>query len=290
MGIFRRLLGTGFNQEPFQIEVTLSSVLEFTLPLGDSPLTGRSPNFYVDWGDGNEDIITDSAGANRIHTYASAGTYIISIIGYMPSFRVDNNLAIRSLITELIQWGDVGLEAISFYGCNNLTSVPAGYTGLGAVRNFNSAFRNTGLTSIPSDLFQYSNLATQFIDTFSFTRITQVPSGLFDNNTLVTTFNSCFNACSLLTIVPNDLFDNCTIVENFASTFRNCRALTNIPSFDNNTDVLVFSNIFNMSSTSNALSGAAPELWNRVPEPAGFDAFRNCTGLSNYASIPTIWK
>lgn len=290
MGIFRRLLGTGFNQEPFQIEVTLSSVLEFRMPVEDSPLNGASPNFYIDWGDGNENIITDSTSGDLIHTYASAGTYIISVIGYMPAFRVNNDLAIRNLITDLIQWGDVGLESISFYGCANLTGVPSGYTGLGAVRSFNNAFRNTGLTSIPSTLFQFSDLAVSFLDTFSFTRITSVPSGLFDNNTLVTTFNSCFNACTLLTSVPNDLFDNCPLVENFGSTFRNCRALTNIPSFDNNLDVLVFSSIFNMSSTSNALSGNAPELWNRVPEPAGFDAFRNCTGLSNYASIPTIWK
>ena len=290
MGIFRRLLGTGFNQEPFQVEITLSSVLDFSLPIFTSPLTGVDPNFYVDWGDGNEDIITSAADPNKTHTYSSAGTYIISIIGYMPSWRVDNNSAIRSLITDLIQWGDVGLEAISFYGCNNLTGVPAGYTGLGAVRSFNNAFRNTGLTSIPSTLFEFSNLADSFVDTFSFTRITQVPSGLFDNNTLTTSFNSTFNACTLLTIVPNDLFDNCPNVINFSSTFRNCRALTNIPSFDNNLNVTIFSNIFNMSSTTNALVGTAPELWNRIPEPAGFDAFRNCVNLTNFASIPTIWK
>lgn len=288
--IARRLIGTGFNQVPFQIEITLTSVLEFTLPIADSPLNGRSPSFSVSWGDGSDNIITDSTSGDRIHTYASAGTYIISISGFMPSFRVDNNPAIRSLITDLIAWGDVGLEAISFYGCNNLSSVPGGYTGLGAVRNFNNAFRGTGITSIPSDLFFYSDLVTQFVDTFSFSRITTIPSGLFDNNPLVTTFNSTFNACTLLTSVPNDLFDNCPNVVNFASTFRNNLALTNITNFSNNTIVSVFSNIYNMSSTSNALVGTAPELWNRVPAPAGFDAFRNCVNLTNFASIPTIWK
>jgi hypothetical protein len=45
-----------------------------------------------------------------------------------------------------------------------------------------------------------------------------------------------------------------------------------------------------MSSTSNALTGTAPELWNRTPLPSGTDAFRNCLNLSNYASIPSIWK
>jgi hypothetical protein len=79
-------------------------------------------------------------------------------------------------------------------------------------------------------------------------------------------------------------------VVNFASTFRNNLALTNITNFSNNTIVSVFSNIYNMSSTSNALVGTAPELWNRVPEPAGFDASRNCVNLTNFATIPTIWK
>jgi hypothetical protein len=50
--------------------------------------------------------------------------------------------------------------------------------------------------------------------------------------------------------------------------------------------VTTFSQVYNMSSTSNALVGTAPELWNRVPTPAGTDAFRNCTGLTNFASIP----
>jgi hypothetical protein len=45
-----------------------------------------------------------------------------------------------------------------------------------------------------------------------------------------------------------------------------------------------------MSSTSNALTGTAPEIWNRVPTPAGTDAFNNCTGLSNFASIPLNFK
>jgi hypothetical protein len=45
-----------------------------------------------------------------------------------------------------------------------------------------------------------------------------------------------------------------------------------------------------MSSTTNALTGTAPELWNRVPAPAGTDAFNNCFGLTNYASIPVNFK
>jgi hypothetical protein len=45
-----------------------------------------------------------------------------------------------------------------------------------------------------------------------------------------------------------------------------------------------------MSSTVNSLSGTAPEIWNRIPIPAGTNAFNNCTGLTNFASIPSTFK
>jgi hypothetical protein len=92
--------------------------------------------------------------------------------------------------------------------------------------------------------------------------------------------------------VPNELFRYNTQAINFSSTFRNNRALTNIPTFQYNTLVTSFANIFNMSSTTNGSSswGIVEELWNRVPEPLGIDAFRNCTGITNYASIPVIWR
>jgi hypothetical protein len=54
--------------------------------------------------------------------------------------------------------------------------------------------------------------------------------------------------------------------------------------------VTVFNNVYNMNSTSNAMTGTAPTLWSRVPEPSGFRAFYNCVNLTNYASIPANWK
>jgi hypothetical protein len=38
------------------------------------------------------------------------------------------------------------------------------------------------------------------------------------------------------------------------------------------------------------MSGTAPSLWTRVPQPYGVGAFKNCTGLSNFASIPSNFK
>jgi hypothetical protein len=299
MGIARRLVETETAQVyPFVFKIATSSAnTQFTVPLVD--YAGLTPALTINWGDGTSSpSITSSTSSDRIHTYASAGPYTITISGFMPGFSVNNNASIRTLITEIVQWGIVGLRTINFYGCNNLTSIPGstslsgvgGYTGLSEVLSFVYFMRSTGITSIPADLFDYSPNATTFTDTFSSTPITTVPAGLFDAVTNANTFSSCFFNCTSLTSVPTDLFDLNVNVVNFSSTFRNCRALGTVLQFTNNLNVSTFANVYNMSSTTNALAGTAPTLWTRSPTPSGTAAFRNCTGLTNYASIPANFK
>jgi hypothetical protein len=299
MSIARKLIPTGEETFPFKFQITTTTAnTVFTCPLAD--YGALTPNLNIDWGDGSSSgLITSSSSTSRIHTYVSAGTYTVSISGFMPGFTVNNSSAIRNLITAIIQWGAVGVRAINFYGCVNITSIPSsaslsavgGYDGLNEMVSYASFMRGTRITSIPSDIFAYSPLATTFTDTFSsVTTISTVPSGLFDSNVAATTFASCFFGCSALTSVPSTLFDLNINVVNFSGTFRNCRSLTNVLQFTYNTNVTIFNNVYNMSSTANALTGNAPDLWNRTPTPSGTDAFNNCTGLSNYASIPLNWK
>jgi hypothetical protein len=301
MGIFRRLVESDSSAVfpfVFKITTTVANTV-FTTPLVD--YAGLTPSLFINWGDGsaNSPLITASSSTNRIHTFVSTGTYTITISGFMPGFRVNNNSGIRNLITELVQWGVVGLRTIDFYGCQNLTAIPSsaslsgvgGYTGLAEVINFSSLFQGTRISSIPSDLFEYSPNATTFSNTFSsIITLTTVPNGLFDSVPNATTFASCFFGCSALTSVPSTLFDQNTTAVNFSGTFYNCRALTNVLQFTYNTNVTIFNNLYYMSSTSNALTGTAPTLWLRTPTPSGTRAFFNCTGLANYASIPSNFK
>lgn len=299
MSIARKLIPTGEEAFPFKFQVTTTSAnTVFTCPISDA--SGLTPNLNIDWGDGtNSGLITSSSSVARIHTYVSPGTYTVTISGFMPGFTVNNTTAIRNLITAIVQWGNVGVRSINFYGCVNLTSIPGsaslsgvgGYTGLLEVRSFANFMRGTRITNIPSDIFAYSPYATTFSDTFSsVTTITTVPSGLFDYNTQATTFSSCFFACTALTSVPSTLFDQNVLATSFSGTFRNCLSLTNVLQFTYNTAVTIYNNVYFMSTTANALTGTAPELWNRVPTPSGTAAFRNCTGLSNFASIPLNFK
>jgi hypothetical protein len=320
MGIFRRLIPTA-AQEPFIIEVTVSASDTFTLPLVS--YGPNAPNFTVDWGDGSDiDTITSVTDSKRIHTYSSGGTYEIVMQGFIPGWNVNNNSAIRSMITDIIDFGRTGMGRMSFFGCNNLTSIPLsdtmianggtdedgdgfrdgngiGYAGLSSVRDFSGFMRATGLTSIPSGLFEFTGLATNFSDLFSFTALRNetgppavqaVPDGLFDDCTSATSFASAFNGCVQLQSVPSDLFNQNTNVLTFSGTFRNCVSLTNVLQFTNNSIVTVFDRVYDMYTTSNSLTGTAPEIWNRSPQPSGTDAFRNCTGLTNFASIPTAFK
>ena len=301
MSIARKLIPSDSAEVfPFVFKiVTTTANTVFTVPLVDFGLL--TPNLTINWGDGsaNSALITSSSSPDRIHTYVSAGGYTITISGFMPGFSVNNNISTRTLITELMQWGIVGLRTINFYGCQNLISIPGsgtlgavgGYTGLSEVVNFNSFFQATRLANIPADIFDYSPNATTFSNSFaSILTLTGVPTGLFDNVPLATTFASCFFACTALTSVPSTLFDLNVNATNFSGTFRNCRALTNVLQFTNNTSALIFNNCYNMSSTSNALTGTAPELWNRTPTPSGTDCFNNCINLTNFATIPANFK
>jgi hypothetical protein len=301
MSIARKLIPSdSATVFPFVFRITTTTAnTVFTTPLSDS--SGLTPQLTIDWGDStpNSGLITSSTSVNRIHTYVNPGTYTITISGFMPGFTVNNNSGIRNLITELVQWGIVGLRSINFFGCVNLTSIPGsddldlvgGYTGLNEVTSFANFMRGSRITAIPADIFDFSTNATTFTDSFSsITTLTTVPTGLFDNVTRATTFASCFFGCISLTSVPSTLFDTNTNVINFSGTFRNCRSLTNVLQFTFNTNVTIFNNLYNMSSTANALTGTAPELWNRIPTPSGTDAFNNCIGLSNFASIPLNFR
>lgn len=307
MSIARRLLSIEAGQvRPFKFTIQTTSVnTQFELPI--TAPGGKQPNITVSWGDGGSDsVITSVTSSDRFHTYSSAGTYQIIISGYCPGFSVGNNPSYKNLYKSVDDWGVVQFEEIDFYGCINLTTIPADVSnnatlndGLNTVLRFNSTFRQTGITIIPSGLFDYASNVTSFVNTFVFCQgLTSIPSGLFDNNTNVTSFSGTFNALLNLTSIPTNLFDNNALVVNFESVFRNCRKVAGIPSnfFTNNQQVTTFANAFNMATTSNLLTGVTPtdsngdEIWQRTSTPIGTDCFAFCSGLTNFGSIPATFK
>ena len=129
----------------------------------------------------------------------------------------------------------------------------------------------------------------------------------------VTNLSGSFMDCSALKSIPENLFANCPNVTTFFSekgiedegAFMNCTSLTTIPEklFANNPAVTSF---FHAFEGCTALTGESPytmigdqkvHLYERANYPEHFTAptdfqttFYGCTGLTDYAQIPSDWK
>ena len=91
---------------------------QFKLPLVSSlPL-----NAVVNWGDGSSDTITVFNQAETTHTYASSGTYTVSITGDLSGWQFANS-GDRLKILNIASWGifNLNVAVAVFRGCTNLT-------------------------------------------------------------------------------------------------------------------------------------------------------------------------
>jgi len=263
----------------FEIAVTEGDKT-FTLPLG----TGTH-NFTVYWGDGSSDEITSSSDPDRIHTYATAGTYIISMRGICTHFAF-NNAGDKLKLKKLLGFIDMGFTILNFRGCSNLTRVHSSMRVLRSLTTALSMFRVcTSLVSIPAGIFDGAANITSFEESFrNCESLTAIPTGLFDNNTAVTTFKSAFVACGELTSIPIDLFRYNTVVTSFDATFYGCIGLTSIPTdlFANNTLVTTFENVFFECTSLTAIPTGLFD--NNTAVTRLYGVFRDCSSLT---SIPT---
>lgn len=149
-----------------------------------------------------------------------------------------------------------------FSDCTALKQIPADlFAGMTAAYEFVYTFENTGLESVPEDLFadarDYSsadfsymfadcpNLKTVpsglfntftkvtspgFKNTFNGSGIETVPAGLFAMNTAVTSgFEETFSNCASLKKIEGPIFPESSSVTSLSYTFENCTALESLP-------------------------------------------------------------
>lgn len=82
-------------------------------------LNGGTYNFTVEWGDGNDDVITVWNQAEVTHTYGASGDYVISITGTCIGWAFSNTKD-RLKILNVSQWGSLLPGPIdAFRGCGN---------------------------------------------------------------------------------------------------------------------------------------------------------------------------
>ena len=209
---------------------------------------GYNYNYTIDYGDGSAiGTVTAYNSPGRSHIYATAGVYIMKIVGICENIYIDSGSTFSQFLTKILQWGNTGLKV--FYGsyCNHLIQMDTdSIGGLASLVSF--SINSTTLTGIPSGLFNYATGITNFSSVFAgCSLITAIPSGLFNNCPNVTSFYNSFGGCSSLTAIPSGLFNNNTNVNTFENTFTNCTGITSVPAglFDYNTGVTTFYYTFN---------------------------------------------
>jgi hypothetical protein len=95
----------------------VSTSTQFKLPL----TTSTGLNIVVDWGDASTSTITSHTDPAVTHTYASAGTYSISITGTLPGFKFALSGDCEKIL-NISNWGVLDITTNSaFQGCTNLT-------------------------------------------------------------------------------------------------------------------------------------------------------------------------
>jgi len=184
-------------------------------------------NFVVDWGDGSQDTITTWNQAQTLHTYAVAGTYILTINGTIEGF-VFNGNGDRNKLLSISNWGtlNLGNTGGNFSGCSNLNlSSVVGVLDLTATTNMDFLFANcTSLTTINNiNQWDVSNVVSM-VGLF-------LLCSLFNDNISswnvinVATFNSTFELATLFNGSLNNW--NVSNCQDFSNMFRESYAFNN---------------------------------------------------------------
>lgn len=158
-----------------------SAVNEVTIPTNPAY---TSYNYSVDWGDG----ATDTGVTGDItHTYATPGTYTISISGTFPAIYF-NDANDRLKISEILQWGTIQWQTMedAFHGCENINFDAIDAPDLSQVTSLQNMFRdcssfngivnnwNVSTITNMSGLFRGARIFNRPLDTWNTSAVTDM--------------------------------------------------------------------------------------------------------------------
>jgi surface protein len=152
---------------------------QFKLPLVSSlPL-----NAVVNWGDGSSDTITVFNQAEATHTYASSGTYTVSITGDLSGWQFANG-GDKLKMLNVASWESLNISVEhGFWGCTNLTATATDaptITSASLLRyfqncaNFNGAIGNWDISNVSNieDMFNSATLFNADISSWNTSNVT----------------------------------------------------------------------------------------------------------------------
>ena len=260
--------------------------------------------FHIDWGDGTRQSYrkNNTTTTTYSHEYADAGEYVIKIGGYRTggnSISFKNNLNLAKID------GSLGAIFSTIKNKNGTVNNPSFMSLFSGCTNLSG--------TIPPDLFKgiYGQPASSmfYFGFYGAKNITgEIPSGLFGDlygNPTQSLFQHTFNGCSNLTgNIPSNLFGKLygqAYRWTFYGTFAGCSGLTgSIPEnlfgdiygdLSNNTFSATFSACSGLTGSSAKINGKyLYEIWPDATATQVGAMYRQATGLTDYADIPTAWK
>jgi surface protein len=168
----------------FTIDTTKTSTGSSNSDQFQLPLVSSLPlNAVVDWGDGNTDTITTFDQAETLHTYASSGSYTISITGNLSGWSF-NNTGDKLKILNINSWGVLNISVPNgFYECTNLTCSATDVPTISSTDlsnyfrsciYFNGAIGNwdTSLVTNMNRMFRSANVFNQDIGSWNVSSVT----------------------------------------------------------------------------------------------------------------------
>jgi surface protein len=170
--------------------IGVSTSTQFKLPLVPS----GTVNFLVDWGDNTTSTVTSWDQAETTHTYSSAGTYTIKIVGQLRGWKF-GNLGDRLKMLNISSWGalDISVDG-AFFGCQNMTCSAVDSPVISGT-NLSNTFRSCSNFNGPIGNWNVSNV-TDMRNMFDSAIKFNQDIGLW-NTSKVTNMASMFQSASL---------------------------------------------------------------------------------------------
>jgi surface protein len=202
--------------------VTTNDFESISLPL----VSNGAYSFFVDWGDGNSDIITSWNQFDKTHMYDFAGEYTVTISGVINGWSFSTSSLSKDKIISVNRWGvlQIGNNGGAFQSCTNLDlSTVTDVLNLNGVITLANTFRNcTSLTTINNiDLWDTSTIQTTNL---MFWGVTNFDGNLsnWDTSQLVNTTNMFLNATSFNNGGDSGINDwDVSALQNATGMFRN---------------------------------------------------------------------
>ena len=240
-----------------------------TLPLESAGVYSGT----IDWGDGG--ATSTLSYANRAHTYASAGTYTITISGDTLQGWAFKNTGDKLKITDVSNWGFFEFDRTRmFQGCSNMdvsaTDIPTIST-----TDFSSQFYNTGITN-PNwsgwDMTGVTNYSLCFMLSSNF-------NGNIGNwvTGVTTNISSMLNGCSS--------FNQDLSGWNTSAVTDAQNVLASATSFNSSVANWVLNGTwFRPFNGASAFTGIGVEKWDTSGLTSGQNMFVNCTSFNGNTS------